>query len=334
MKEQESTYNIVYAADDSFAGIMGVSIISLLMNNTDAHKINLTILNTNISKKNISGLTKLVKNFNNASLRWVKAVDIEKKINTKVSQDRGSISQYSRLFLSGVYNTNINRVLYLDCDTLINGSIFNLWNTDLHGKTIGALKDAFSKYYRKNIELSKNDIIFNSGVMLIDLQKWRNEKIEKKLLKFITSHNGRIQQGDQGALSAILSKETYALNPKYNFLSIFTDYTYEQMQLYRHPVNFYSKNEIEIASKNPIIIHFTSSIFNNRPWEENCKSKYLSKWLKYRSRTPWKEQPLKKDKRGIIKKSIKTIYNLLPINISIFIASIFQAYIRPLKNKF
>ena len=53
--------------------------------------------------------------------------------------------------------------------------------------------------------MEPDDIMFNSGVMLIDLDKWRRENIESKLLEFIRKKNGKIQQGDQGALNAILS---------------------------------------------------------------------------------------------------------------------------------
>lgn len=332
MKYQDSTYNIVYATDDSFVSTMGVSIDSLLKNNKNAKKINLIVLNTDISKKNIEKLFRIVNKYENGSLKLIDAVNIEKKLSLNVEQDRGSVSQYARLFLNDIFDKKINRILYLDCDTLIDGSIYDLWNTDLHGKIIGALKDAFSKYYRKNIGLNKNDIMFNSGVMLIDLEKWRNSNIEQKLMNFIIQHKGIVQQGDQGVLNAILSKEVYPLNPQYNFVSIFSDYTYEQILLYRHPVKFYSKKQIEQAAVKPIIIHFTSSIFTNRPWEEDCKNLYLTKWLEYKSETPWKNEPLRKDGRGPIKKSIKLIFGLLPISLSLYVSSIFQAYLRPIKN--
>lgn len=66
----------------------------------------------------------------------------------------------------------------------------------MHGKTIAALKDAFSKWYRANINLNPTDIMFNSGVMLIDLKRRKEQKVEKKLLRFIASKNGKIRQGD------------------------------------------------------------------------------------------------------------------------------------------
>lgn len=77
---------------------------------------------------------------------------------------------------------------------MINKSIRELWNLDLHGKTIGALLDAFSPQYRVNIDLKSNDIMFNSGVMPIDLNRWKEQKVEEKLLKFIKPKNGKIQQ--------------------------------------------------------------------------------------------------------------------------------------------
>lgn len=50
---------------------------------------------------------------------------------------------------------------------------------DLYEKTFAALMDAFSMAYRRNIDLGSDDIMFNSGVMLINLNKWRRDKLRK-----------------------------------------------------------------------------------------------------------------------------------------------------------
>lgn len=175
-----------------------------------------------------------------------------------VSVDRGSLSQYTRLFVSSDLPSELQRVLYLDCDIMIKQSIRELWNLNLHGKTIGALMDAFSKYYRVNIELEE-DVMFNSGVMLIDLDKWKKNEIENKVLAFIASKHGKIEQGDQGALNAVLSHDTYCFEPRFNSVTIFYDFTYEEMLIYRRPPKFYTEKQIEIAKNNPSIIHFTTS---------------------------------------------------------------------------
>jgi lipopolysaccharide biosynthesis glycosyltransferase len=61
-----------------------------------------------------------------------------------IAVDRGSLSQYARLFVSSNLSVNLRRVRYLDCDIIINESIKKLWNRNLDGKTIGALMHSLS----------------------------------------------------------------------------------------------------------------------------------------------------------------------------------------------
>ena len=123
--------------------------------------------------KNKQKLLSVCKSYKRSDIAFVQGKNISEKLEMNVAVDRGSLSQYASLFVSSDLSTDLKRVLYLDCDIIINQSIKELWDFDLQGKTIGTLMDAFSKYYRANIDLHENDVIFNSGVMLIALQKWR-----------------------------------------------------------------------------------------------------------------------------------------------------------------
>lgn len=329
-----SNYEIVYASDDKFASVLGVSIFSLFYNNKSVENINLTILDTNISEINKAKIENVCRKFKRSLPRWVEAVDVEKKLGINVKTDRGSLSQYARLFLQHNFSSDVKRILYLDCDTMIVGSLDELWCMDLGDKVIAALKDAFSKYYRKNINLNYGDTMFNSGVMLIDLQKWRELNIETKLKNFLINCNGKVQQGDQGVLNGVLSKDTALLDPKFNLVSIFYDLNYKELEVYRKPINFYTEDEIGLAKKNAVIIHFTSSFSTQRPWIEGCNHLLVSTWLNYKEMSPWKNDPLRVDDQGVIKKLIKFLYLHLPDYVALKIAGIFQIYLRPLKNKF
>ena len=289
--------HIVYATDDNFAEILGVSLVSLYENSKDVDDIIVYVLDSGISDENIKKLKSLPKKYSRSDLSFIKATDISKELSMNVNLDRGSLSQYARLFVSSVLPAKLDRVLYLDCDIIINKSISELWNLDIKGKTIAALKDAFSKQYRKNIDLEPDDIMFNSGVMLIDLDKWRRENIESKLLEFIRKKNGKIQQGDQGALNAILSKETFCLEPRFNSVTIFYDFSYEEMMIYRKPVDFYPREEIELAVREPSIIHYTTSFLSKRPWYEGCQHRYVAEWFKYKDMSPWSDKPLWTEKK-------------------------------------
>ena len=173
--------------------------------------------------------------------------------------------------------------------------------------------------------------MFNSGVMLIDLDKWRRENIESKLLEFIRKRNGKIQQGDQGALNAILSKETFCLEPRFNSVTIFYDFSYEEMMVYRKPVDFYPREEIELAVREPSIIHYTPSFLSKRPWYEDCPHRYDAELFKYKDISPWSDKPLWTEKK---KNGIKGLYvslcNKMPRKLMIGFSGILQAYGRPL----
>ena len=326
--------HIVYASDDKFVEILGVSLISLLDNNKDMKEIYIYVLDSGISDENKKNIELLCEKYQRQLPQWIQAKNISEELGMDVIADRGSLSQYARLFISSVLPKEVKRVLYLDCDIIINKSLYELWNLNLKGNTIGALMDAFSKQYRANINLKPNDIMFNSGVMLIDVDKWNQNNIEDKLKKFISDKKGKIQQGDQGALNAVLSKETYCFEPRFNSVTIFYDFTYKEMMTYRKPPKFYKEKDIKKAVEEPVLIHFTTSFLSRRPWIEGCEHIYVDKWMKYKEMTPWNNKELWKYKK---KKGISGIYTSLiekmPRSVAIWFSGILQAYGRPLLLK-
>ena len=200
MKKTEEIPHIVYATDDKFAEILGVSLVSLYKNSQNLNDIVVYILDSGISEENKTLLSSVSKSYHYSAPVFIKAKNISDELGMKISIDRGSLSQYARLFISSILPQELHRVLYLDCDIIVNHSIKELWQIDMNGKTIAALMDAFSRQYRKNIDLKPDDIMFNSGVMLIDLDQWKEKKVENRLLDFIVRKKGKIQQGDQGVL--------------------------------------------------------------------------------------------------------------------------------------
>ena len=325
--------HIVYASDDKFAEILGVSLVSLYESSKDMGDILVYVLDSGISIENRDKLLTVCREYERIDIQFIHARDISKKLEMKVATDRGSLSQYARLFVSSDLPENLGRVLYLDCDIIIKQSIRELWNLDLQGRTIGALMDAFSKYYRANIDLEENDIMFNSGVMLIDLEKWRKDRVEDKLLEFISRKNGWIQQGDQGALNAVLSKDTYCIEPRFNSVTIFYDFTYKEMMVYRKPPEFYGEEEVCEAVNKPLLIHFTTSFKSLRPWVKGCRHRYVDEWMKYKEMSPWNDSKLWNDNRPQWKQRCLKIYNSMPNWFSVRIAGLMQAYGRPLRNR-
>lgn len=326
--------HIVYASDDRFAEILGVSLVSLYENSKDMDDIVVYVLDSGIKDENRKKIECVAESYGRNEIRWIPAQDISKVLSMKVKTDRGSLSQYARLFVSSGLPNDLDRVLYLDCDTVLMKSIKELWNLDLHGKTVGALMDAFSTAYRANIDLEKNDIMFNSGIILIDLKQWKKYEVEDRLLKFIEKKNGVIQQGDQGALNAVLSHDTYCIEPRFNSVTIFHDFNYDEMVLYRKPADgFYGQDKIKRAVEDPSIVHFTTSFLSKRPWVVGCQHRYVAAWRKYKRQSPWKDAPLWDDNTPRLKKIMVNMIKRLPRGIMIRLAGLAQAYGRPWMNR-
>lgn len=314
--------HIVYAADKSFAPILGVSLVSLFENNT---QVQVHILDAGISQSDREKIEKTCKSYQMPAPHWIPADDISKELKMAVSADRGSMAQYARIFISRHLDPTIDRILYLDCDTIITGSLRELWETDLQNKTAAVLLDAFSKYYRKNVDLQLDDIMFNSGVMLVDMKRWREQDVEKRVLSFIKSRHGFIEKGDQGALNAVLSHECVLFDPKFNAVTIFFDFSYQEMLRYRRPPGYYPDEQIRNAVENPVIIHYTVSFLSKRPWMKGCGHPWTDEWLKYKSMSPWADTPLIEEKRSWRVHAIRK----LPRGLMLWIAGLLQVYGRP-----
>lgn len=334
MKKHNPTIaHVVYASDDKFAEILGVSLVSLYENSKDMEDIVVYVLDSGIIDENKQKLLSVCRFYRRSDIVFIPGKNISEKLSMDVAVDRGSLSQYARLFVSSDLPADLSRVLYLDCDIIINKSIKELWNLNLQSKTIGALMDAFSKYYRANIDLQENDIMFNSGVMLIDLEKWRKQSVEDRLLKFISLKNGKIQQGDQGALNHVLSHDTYCFEPRFNSVTIFYDFTYKEMLIYRRPPKFYTEEQVREAVVSPSVIHFTTSFLSKRAWMKGCKHQYVGTWLKYKQMSPWKNTELWDDNRPKWKQTVADIISKIPRSIAVRIAGLMQVYGRPFVNK-
>lgn len=329
----EQPVNIVYAADDNYAEMLGVSLLSLFAESSDVQKINIYIMESDISAVNKSRIEAVCAAYERESPIWIRTKDICHELNMKVAADRGSLSQYARLFVSSVLPEELDRVLYLDCDTVFQRSVREFWRLDIKGKTVAALMDAFSKYYRGNIGLQGRDTMFNSGVMLIDLRLWRAKEIEARILDFIMAKKGKVQQGDQGALNAVLYNDVYCFEPRFNAVTSFFDLAYEDMLVYRKPPVFYAEGQVRKAVEDPVIIHFTTSFMSVRPWVEGCRHRYVGQWLKYKGMSPWRDIPLRQDDRSGWKQLCIRMYKSVPSGLGVRMAGVLQGYVRPFKNR-
>ena len=312
----ESNLNIIYSSDDNYCIYMGVSILSVLENNKNFNSINVYIIDNNINDVNKSKLKELVELYQ----RNILFIDFEKykKYLNLNMQWQISISSYARLFVASMLPENVDKVLYFDCDTLIDDSLNELWNQDINDFYVAGVCDTVPSNTKQAIGLKNTDFYINAGMLLINLKKWRKDNLEKELLNFIDKHNGNVIHHDQGVINGVI-KNKKILPLKYNLMTSYLMMSRDDIiNFYKVEDSFYSQEQIDEAIKNPVYIHYTPG-FTTRPWVKGCKHPYVDLYWKYLKLTPWKDfKPIKNNEKFHVK-MVNWIYLNLPFDVADFL---------------
>lgn len=195
-----------------------------------------------------------------------------------------------KFFLPDIFKS-LDKILYLDSDVLILRDITDLWNTDISGVYAAVVKDVFSitnRDYMNNLGI-RHEFYFNSGVMLLNLAKMRDDKIPEKLLKFRMTHDQVFM--DQDAFNAVIGNNVLYLPWWYNFLNCYLEYASPQ-QLSDLFTDDFNKSPVSIFNQSTIL-HLGGAA---KPWMQDMG--YLSKLYKrYYKRSNCKKYPLSFGKR-------------------------------------
>lgn len=314
--------NIVYASDNNFAEILGISMTSLFENNKSSSEIVVYILDDGINEDNKEKLTSIAYIYS----RELIFVDVKGyEVPESVQSERWSKSAFTRLFMKQLLPDNISKVLYLDCDILIRNSLEELYNTDVSEYVAASVRDCISKMYLNNLDIDAAGFYCNSGVLLINMEKWNSELF----MNFFDKYKNVIKYPDQDIINGVCNKNMLEADVKYNNYTALYDFTYKDLMTFRKPSKYYTETEVAESKKNPVIVHFTTSFLSLRPWVEGCQHPYAKEWLRYKAMTPWADTPLRKDNRSWKKKLAVKIYKFLPNTLAVNIAGLLHAKIVP-----
>ena len=194
-----------------------------------------------------------------------------------------SHATYYRLFLTEILSPEIDRVIYLDGDTIVLGSLLELWNMDMEGKAVAAVPDSYNNktdhYNRLRYPQSKG--YFNAGVLLIDIDYWRSHNVLDSFVSYAVSHQDLLVCHDQDILNYIFMDSKVCLPLRYNMLN---EYWFEP----RHSLlSWEYDSQMEEGQKNPIIVHFTCI---PKPWFSNCHHPMKREYEHYRALTLWRNK--------------------------------------------
>ena len=325
--------NIAYHSSDTFASVLAVSMASIMENNQDMGEITFYVLEKQISNENKKKLNDLVGKYQR-KLVLIPMPDMQKEFDFPIARVRKKwiLDSYCRLFLGTILPKEVERVLYLDCDTLCNGSLNNFCNQELDDNYCAGVIDAVGENYYRLFKMNDSSRYCNSGIVLFNLKKWREDGIEDKVAQYVRQHNGYVFFMEQSVMNIILQDKIKILHPKYNVYTLISGLNYQNLKLLRHCKRFYSENECEEAKRDPRLIHLTNLfLIKGRPWQEKNKHPYRNLFLSYRSVTPWADSPLMKMNLSFSKRLLYNVLTIVPDKIKLFLIGIIYEYIRPVQ---
>jgi len=272
--------NVVSATDDFYVVPMGVMLYSLLANTDTERGINIYILDGGLHDFNRKRLSELVNSFKGATLSFP---EINNDFLEGLSTTTGYITEvtYYRFAIHHLLDEDIHRVLYLDCDMVILDDIRDLWKTDIEGNTIGAIYDGedatferrWSRRVKQRLQMPPGSRYFNAGVLIIDLDRWREKRISQASLDFIHTYPERIIFDDQDGLNYVLHDDWFKIDIRWNIPSSFFSYDGTEHLKW-----------VKKIIKNPAIVHYTS---HDKPWQTGSEHPAGHYFWKY-----WKNLPM------------------------------------------
>ena len=195
MNYQSDELNVLFSSDDNYAQHLAAAIYSLLIHNASFNRISIYVIDNEISPESHDKLVQVVNSFKNAYIVFLDFAKWKSKLKLNLAWDI-SLSSYARLFMGDILPEPVNRALYLDCDMIICGSLYQLWNHDLGEHIIGAVQDCVSQATKTCVGLKKSEGYFNAGMLLVDLYRWREDDIGQRCIEFIEGKNGTVGHHD------------------------------------------------------------------------------------------------------------------------------------------
>ncbi|MFL0206168.1 glycosyltransferase family 8 protein [Aquirufa sp. 2-AUSEE-184A6] len=250
-------YKILFTVDSDYLPHFATALYSLFLNNISLH-FEIVLFTAKISESDKFKINKICLKYD--AILNIIVLD-EKHFEGLIISKHFKVSNYFRLYAADFIDGD--KCLYLDSDVIINGSIKNLYEQDIQNFYLAAVEDpAYNNH--KELGLKPNAKYFNSGVMLLNLKKLRDNRIRDKVLNFVKTKSNVIKYVDQCGLNAVINGDWLELNAEYNCQSY--------MLLKSNFSNYFK-------SIRPVIIHYTGS---SKPWQFSNIHPFKYKYWYYR----------------------------------------------------
>lgn len=208
--------NIFFAIDQHYFKYLYIAICSILKNSAPEDQFYFFILHNHLSKMEKQKIENL-KGIKNFKIEYI-SIDETSLLHCRREDYHLALTAFYR-YLIPELRTKIDKAIYLDVDIVVKSSLFPLWKTDLQNYYLAAIPDKyyrFNEQYKDKIGLSKDSMYYNTGVLLLNLKKFRENRITEQLITKSIENIDLYEYGDQDALNIICKDKIKTVPYRYN----------------------------------------------------------------------------------------------------------------------
>lgn len=252
--KQREKVNILVTLDENYLAPLNVMLYTLTRFNPDCY-FYVYLLHTSVRKSAVRPTEKVLGE--NGRLILVKARNLA--LENAPTTARYPKEIYYRIFAAQYLPETLERVLYLDPDLVVNGSILPLYRLPMENYFFAAASHIgilLQKMNTLRLDMEEDSPYINSGVMLMNLALLRREQNAEEIFQFIEKRKNLLMLPDQDIISALYGSRIYALDAfRYNMTE----------RLYRQHAPFDRELNLDWVRQHSVIIHYCG---RNKPWKE------------------------------------------------------------------
>lgn len=194
-----------------------------------------------------------------------------------------TVSTYFRLLLPSLLPAGLQRVLFIDSDAIVTDSLVELWQMPLEGKALAAVPEHRRSCADHGYVFGE---YFNAGMMVVDLDVWRQSHLIERGRAFAQAHPDRLRHWDQDVLNHVFAGQWLAVGDRWNACP----HLYGLTGGYDLSRDKLTPAELEAIDR-PAIVHYAGP-GTVKPWHYRCPHPWKDSYLRHNALTPWAHIPL------------------------------------------
>ncbi len=216
---------VFFTADERYAPYLSTALISLIEHTSEKNTYDINVIYHDISRKSLRRLEKLGEGHNNINMIFTEMQEslegISDRKSTRLKADCFTPTIYYRIFLPEMF-PQYDKGIYLDSDIIVLDDVAKLFGTDMGDNLLAGCLDMstfgnelFTRYFRDAIGVD-TDAYFNSGVLLMNFKKFRDEEFCEHFLYLLNTYDFDTVAPDQDYLNAMCKGRVKYLDISWN----------------------------------------------------------------------------------------------------------------------